>query len=114
MKRPVWVLKAKSKDPYYNYGTQYIWVFADSWGPAYKTVYDRSEKFWKFLSSTTAGYKSDDEGVKFLSWLDHLVVDTRRDHATVISFLHPNTIALFNAVLDMNDFSLAGFQKYCK
>ncbi|MGW8179911.1 MAG: hypothetical protein ACWGQW_14295, partial [bacterium] len=23
VRRPVWVLKAKSKDPYYNYGTQY-------------------------------------------------------------------------------------------
>ena len=114
VKRPVWVLKAKSKDPYYNYGTQYVWVFADSWGPAYKTVHDRSGKFWKFLSATTAGYKSDDEKLRFLSWMDHLIVDTRRDHATIIAFLHPETTALFNAVLDMNDFSLAGFQKYCK
>jgi len=114
VKRPVWVIKAKSKDPYYNYGTQYIWVFADSWGPAYKTVYDRSEKFWKFLSATTAGYRTDDGEVKFLSWLDHLIVDTRREHATIISQLHPDTNLVFNAVLDLNDFSLAGFQKYCK
>ncbi len=114
VKRPVWVIKAKAKDPYYNYGTQYIWIFADSWGPAYKTVHDRSEKFWKFLSATTMGYKSDDDTVKFLSWLDHLIVDTRREHATVISQLHPDTILLFNAVLDLNDFSLAGFQKFCK
>jgi hypothetical protein len=114
VKRPVWVIKGKSKDPYYNYGTQYIWIFADSWGPAYKTVYDRGEKFWKFLSATTAGYKSDDGSVKFLSWLDHLIVDTRRDHATIISQLHPDTILLFNAILDLNDFSLAGFQKFCK
>ena len=114
VKRPVWVLKAKAKDPYYNYGTQYIWVFADSWGPAYKIVHDRSEKFWKFLSATTAGYKTDDEKVKFLSWLDHLIVDPRRDHATVISQLHPDTLLIFNAVLDLNDFTLAGFQKYCK
>jgi hypothetical protein len=114
VKRPVWVIKAKSKDPYYNYGTQYIWVLADSWGPAYKTVYDRSEKFWKFLSATTAGYRTDDGEVKFLSWLDHLIVDARREHATVISQLHPDTNLIFNAVLDLNDFSLAGFQKYCK
>jgi hypothetical protein len=114
VKRPVWVIKAKSKDPYYNYGTQYIWVFADSWGPAYKMVHDRSEKFWKFLSTTTAGYETDDKKVKFLSWMDHLIVDTRREHATVISQLHPDTNLVFNAVLDLNDFSLAGFQKYCK
>ena len=114
VKRPVWVIKAKSKDPYYNYGTQYIWVFADSWGPAYKMVHDRSEKFWKFLSATTAGYETDDKKVKFLSWMDHLIVDTRREHATVISQLHPDTNLVFNAVLDLNDFSLAGFQKFCK
>jgi hypothetical protein len=114
VKRPVWVLKAKSKDPYYNYGTQYIWVFADSWGPAYKMVHDRSEKFWKFLSATTAGYKTNDGKVKFLSWMDHVIVDTRREHATIISQLHPDTNLVFNAVLDLNDFSLAGFQKFCK
>ena len=114
VKRPVWVLKAKSKDPYYNYGTQYIWVFADSWGPAYKMVYDRGEKFWKFLSATTSGYKTDDGKLKFLSWMDHLIVDSRRDHATIIAQLHPDTNLIFNAVLDLNDFSLAGFQKYCK
>ncbi len=114
VKRPVWVIKAKSKDPYYNYGTQYVWVFADSWGPAYKIVHDRSEKFWKFLSATTAGYKTDDGKVKFLSWMDHVIVDTRREHATVISQLHPDTNLMFNAELNLNDFSLAGFQKFCK
>jgi hypothetical protein len=114
VKRPVWVIKAKSKDPYYNYGTQYVWVFADSWGPAYKIVHDRSEKFWKFLSATTAGYETDDKKVKFLSWMDHVIVDTRREHATVISQLHPDTNLIFNSVLDLNDFSLSGFQKYCK
>jgi hypothetical protein len=49
--------------------------------------------------------------VKLLSWLDHLIPDSRRDHATVISQLHPDTILTFNAALERNDFSLAGFQK---
>jgi hypothetical protein len=113
-KRPVYVLEARAKDPYYNYGIQYIWVTADTWGPAYKMVHDRSGKFWKFMSVTTAGFESDAGKVKFLAWLDHLVVDYRRDHATTISQLHPDTLLTYNAVLDLNDFSLAGFQKYCK
>ena len=46
--------------------------------------------------------------------MDHVIVDTRREHATVISQLHPDTNLVFNAVLDLNDFSLAGFQKFCK
>lgn len=113
-KRPVYILEAKAKDPYYNYGTQYIWVTADTWGPAYKMVHDRSGKFWKFMSVTTSGFQSDDGSIKFLAWLDHMVVDSRRDHATTISQLHPDTLLTYNAVLDLNDFSLAGFQKYCK
>ena len=106
--------EAKAKDPYYNYGIQYIWVTADTWGPAYKMVHDRSGKFWKFMSVTTSGFQSNDGSVKFLAWLDHMVVDSRRDHATTISQLHPDTLLTYNAVLDLNDFSLAGFQKYCK
>ncbi|MEW6442016.1 MAG: DUF1329 domain-containing protein [bacterium] len=113
-KRPVYVLEAKSKDPYYNYGTQYIWVSADTWGPAYKLVHDRSGEFWKWLSVTTSGFRSDDGKVKFLAWLDHMVVDPRREHASIISQLHPDTTLVYNAVLDLNDFSLSGFQKYCK
>ncbi len=71
------VLEAKAKDPYYNYGLQYIWVTADTWGPAYKMVHDRSGKFWKFMSVTTAGFRDTaTEGVKFLAWLDHMVVDS--------------------------------------
>ncbi len=113
-KRPVYVLKARSKDPYYNYGVQYIWVTADTWGPAYKMIHDRSDKYWKFLSVTTSGFESDDGGVKFLAWLDHMVVDSRREHATLISNLRESVLLTYNAVLDLNDFSLAGFQKYCK
>jgi len=113
-KRPVYILEAKSKDPYYNYGTQYVWVAADTWGPAYKLVHDRSGAFWKWLSVTTSGFQSEDGKVKFLAWLDHLVVDPRRNHASIISQLHPNTTLVYNAVLDLNDFTLAGFQKYCK
>jgi hypothetical protein len=113
-KRPVFVLRAKSKDPYYNYGVQYIWVTADTWGPTYKMIHDRSDKFWKFISVTTSGFETGDRNVKFLAWLDHMIVDSRREHATIISQLHPDTVLAFNAVLDLNDFSLAGFQKYCK
>ena len=93
-KRPVYVLEAKSKDPYYNYGLQYIWVTADTWGPAYKMVHDRSDKYWKFMSVTTAGFETGDGNVKFLAWLDHMVVDSRRDHATTISQLHKDTVLI--------------------
>ncbi len=113
-KRDVWVIEARSKDPYYNYGTQYMWVLTDTWGPTYKTVHDRGDKFWKFMSVDTAGYQTKDETVKFVSWLDHVIVDPRRDHGTIITLMRPETLYVINAELDLNDFSLGGFQKYCK
>ena len=114
VKRPVWVIRGKSKDPYYNYGVQYIWVDAETWGPYYKLVHDRSDEFWKFMSVTTSGFQSADKEVRFLAWSDHLIVDTRREHATWIKTLSPDTELVFNAVVELNDFTLAGFQKYCK
>ncbi len=113
-RRPVWVIEAKSKDPYYNYGIQYMWIWADTWGPAYKMVHDRSGKFWKFMSVGTAGYLGDEGKLKVLNWLDHVIVDPRRNHASVITIMRPETLMVFFADLDVNDFSLGGFQKYCK
>jgi hypothetical protein len=113
-KQPVYILEAKAKDPYYNYGTQYIWVTADTWGPTYKLVHDRAGNFWKFELVVASGFESEDGKVKFLAWTEHVMVDSRRDHASIIAHMRPDTLLIFNAVLDMNDFSLGGFQKYCK
>ena len=114
VKRPVWVIEGRSKDPYYNYGVQYMWIDAETWGPYYKLTHDRSDKFWKFESVTTAGFQTADKGVRFLAWADHLIVDTRREHATWLKVLSPKGELIFNAVLEMEDFTLGGFQKYCK
>ena len=114
VKREVLILEMTPKDPYYNYGVQYVWVTADCWGPTYKMIHDRSDKFWKFMSVTTSGFESDDGSVKFLAWMDHMILDSRRQHATLISSMRRDVLLNFRAVLDLNDFSLAGFQKYCK
>jgi hypothetical protein len=114
VKRPVWIIEGRSKDPYYNYGVQYMWVDQETWGPYYKMTHDRSDKFWKFLSCTTSGFQSDDKQVRFLAWSDHVIVDPRREHATWLRVLSPESEIIFNAVLEMEDFTLAGFQKYCK
>ena len=113
-KRPAWVIEAKSKDPYYNYGIQYIWVDAELWTPLYKMVHDRTGKFWKFIMVTLVGLESMDKKDKLLVAVDHLIVDPRRDHATYLKITNPDSEFIFFADLDVNDFSLAGFQKYCK
>lgn len=113
-KRPVWVIEAKPKDPYYNYGTQYIWVDIEGNIPIYKLVYDRAGKFWKFVMMNVVGYQSDDKKIKFFGASDHIAVDVIRQHATCIGLLNPGREMTFFKDLDLNDFTLAGFQKYCK
>jgi len=114
VKRPAWVIEATPKDPYYNSGPQMIWLDVETMGPLYKLVKDRTGVQWKFGMITTLGYESQDESVRFLAWTDHFVVDMRRNHATQIKLFDPKVDMVFFAKLDLNDFSLAGFQKYCK
>jgi hypothetical protein len=114
VKRPVWVIEAKAEDPYYNYGTQYIWIDRETWTPVCKVIHDRSGKFWKLLIITHVGLETAGGEEKGLLALDHLMVDTRRDHATYLRQLNPACRFTTFAELDLNDFSLAGFQKYCK
>ncbi len=113
-RRPAWVIEAKSKDPYYNYGIQYIYVDAELWAPLYKLVHDRTGNFWKYIMVTMVGLESQDKKSKLLVAVDHLILDPRRDHATYLKITNPDSEFVFFADLDVNDFSLAGFQKYCK
>jgi hypothetical protein len=114
VKRPVWIIEAKAKDPYYNYGTQYIWIDRETWTPVCKVIHDRSGKFWKLLIITHVGLETEGGEEKGVLALDHLMVDTRRDHATYLRQLNPECRFTLFAEVDLNDFSLAGFQKYCK
>ena len=114
VKRPVWVIEAKAKDPYYNAGVQYIWIDTETWFPLYKMTHDRAGKFWKFILMTTVGQQTADKKAGTSNILDHIVVDKRRDHASHIKQMFPGNKFVFFADLDLNDFSLAGFQKYCK
>jgi len=114
VKRPVWVVEAKPKDPYYNYGTQYIWVAKEANLPFLKVVYDRGDKFWKMVLLILVAYQTDDKQVQWFGASNHTVVDAKRDHATIAVTIQPNKEMTFFKVHDVNDFSLSGFQKYCK
>lgn len=114
VKRPVWVIEAKAEDPYYNYGTQHIWIDRETWTPVCKVIHDRSGKFWKLLIITHVGLETAGGEEKGVLALDHLMVDGRRDHATYLRQLNPACTFTLFAEVDLNDFSLAGFQKYCK
>jgi hypothetical protein len=59
-------------------------------------------------------YESEDKTTRFFAPSDHIIVDEKREHATYLRLLDPKTRGVYFAELNLNDFTLSGFQKYCK
>jgi hypothetical protein len=114
VKRPVWVIEATPKDRYYNYGKQYIWTDGKADTPYYKIVFDRAGKFWKLIMVINGGFQTDDKTFRIIDFMDHVIVDAKREHASYAKNFNPDTQFVWYANIDLNDFTLAGFQKYCK
>lgn len=114
VKMPVYVLEMKPKDPYYNYGIQHLWVQTETWGPVYKTIYDKAGKYWKTFIVESRCFESEDKGFHHAHSGDQLIVDERSKHATIFRGPMPTELWEYNTEMEEDDFSLAGFQKFCK
>jgi len=112
--RPTYVLEAKAKDKYYNYGTQYLWVDAEFYQPTYKVIHDRSGNYWKTEWQSQVGFESGDKKIRWIGLANMMAFDDRADHAGIIVLVNPTHVARYFAEMDRNDFSLGGFQKLCK
>lgn len=113
-KQPVYVIRVKAKDPYYNYGPQELWVCEANWIPQYKIIYDRAGAYWKTVMMAVACFESPDKSLRLTYAGEQAVVDDRAHHATLISGPTPTETWQYDAEMDVDDFSLAGFQKFCK
>ena len=114
VKRPAYVLEMRPTDSYYNYGAQHLWVDAEIFGSVYKVIHDRSGKYWKTFFSSAMACTSANNGTRFISVATQQAVDDRTEHSTVIEDASPRNIWSYYADLDVNDFTLAGFQKFSK
>lgn len=114
VKKPVVVLEAKAKDPYYNYGVQRLWVQTETWGVAYKSIYDKAGAYWKTFIAQPRYFESEDGSFHMAHAGDQLVIDERSNHATVFRGPMATESWKYFVEMDLNDFSLAGFQKFCK
>ncbi len=114
VKHPVYVIEMKAKDPYYNYGPQELWVDTEAFMSSYKVISDKAGKYWKTIIKARACYESADKEMQFTMTGDQLAIDPRSDHTTVIKGIGPDDIWTFFADMDEDDFSLAGFSKFCK
>jgi hypothetical protein len=63
---------------------------------------------------SNGGYVTDDESGRYMSPDIHLVVDDRARHASLIRGASKKNIWQYHVELDLADFTLGGFQKYCK
>ena len=113
IKRRVYVIEAVSQDPYYNYGRMHIWADVDSYGILYKVIYDRAGTYWKTFYGGVSGVQGDDDKTRFVMVRMQNIVDDRTQHSSVIWWTESDQMT-FNANLNMDDFTLSGFQKYCK
>jgi len=116
VKRPVYVLEAKAKDKYYNYGTTWIWADREVDVMGIKTIYDRANKYWKTVWYPYSAFASADRKMTLWAGTAANLLDERSDHATNLRLMEPKSskIYLFGAKLDRTDYSLAGFARMCK
>jgi hypothetical protein len=114
VKRLVYLMEVKPKDKYYNYGTHYMWIDAETYSCNYKVIHDRSGEYWKAFLKADTNCASEDKKMKFVSVAVQVMVDDRTDHASIVEGLSPKNIFVYFAQMDLNDFSLVGFQSFCK
>ena len=114
VKQPVYVIEMKAKDPYYNYGPQELWVYQGNCIPHYKIINDRAGKYWKAVIMAIGFFESSDKSTKLTYAGEQLEIDERADHATQVSGPTPTDLWQYGAEMNADDFSLAGFQKFCK
>jgi len=114
VKRRVYLLEVKPKDKYYNYGTHYMWIDAETYQCTYKVIHDRSGAYWKTFVKGDTNCTSEDKRMKIFSLAVQVMVEDRSNHSTVFDAFCPKNIWTYYAQTDLNDFSLAGFQSFCK
>ncbi len=118
VKRPVYIVEAYAKDPYYNYGRQIFWFDAESFQPLYKIIYDRAGKYWKGGLMVYITYDTGQKVGDFDKFNDpsggEVFFDERTNHATVQHCHMGAWVHRADKYVNKNDFTLAGFQKFCK
>jgi len=114
VKRPVWVIEAKAKDPQYAYSRQVLWIDKDLYLGYYKEAYDKGGRLWRTqVGSVSVGRSAD--GDFSLAQPDFTVsVDEQRNHASVELPLKQPDKVLFNAGLQERLFTQREMMKRAK
>jgi len=114
VKQKVYVSELKSKNPAYNYGVQQLWTSAGIFLPVYKIIYDRDNNHWKTMVNSFVGLDSATGERRFMWYAAFLMVDERYDHASFTEAISDRNKFVWPGKMNISDFSLGGFVKFCK
>jgi hypothetical protein len=114
VKRPVWKIQCRSKDPFYNYGRQSMWIDKEFFCSYYKQIFDHSDEHWKVWYDIWGVAMSGDEGFRIPYFRMVTVVDERAEHASAFECVYEKSPAYYFVKEDADVYSLGGFQRYCK
>src|SRR6266852_2698028 len=114
-KRPVWLVEAVSKDPYYAYGRQIIWIDKELFRGYYKEVYDRAGQYWKTIV-VGGGQAISEDGVFSTRQADFgLAIDEHAaTAANVVLPLREGNDIRVNVGLNPADFGYQGLSRFGK
>jgi hypothetical protein len=114
-KRKVHLIEMIPRDKYYNYGKSIMMVDAETDTFMAKENYDRAGAPWKIIMSGMYLVKSPDGKFQMVDPQGGTVaLDLKRNHATAVNGVYPNYTSIYEADTDPNDFTMAGFMKFCK
>jgi len=113
-KRPVWILEFTTKDPYYGYGRQILWVDKELYRAYYKEVYNRAGEYWKtFL--TSGGIALTRDNVFSTPQGDYaLAIDEHRAQTNVVLPLREGYDIRVNVGIDAERFDFQNLSKVAK
>jgi hypothetical protein len=83
VKRPVWVIEAYPKDPYYSYGRQVLYADRENNALLYKVVYTRAGEYWKLVYADFTPAWSRDGTAKYPTDIVNQAIDDRTDHSGI-------------------------------
>jgi len=113
-KRPVWLVEATAKDPYYAYGRQILWIDRELFRGYYKEVYDRAGQYWKTIL-LAGGQALSEDGVFSTRQADYgLALDEHSTSANVVLPLREGNDIRVNVGLDPANFSYQGLTRFGK
>jgi hypothetical protein len=83
VKRPVWLIEAFPKDPYYAYGRQILYLDRENNQLFFKVVYNRAGEYWKFVYADFAQGWSPDGKHRFVVTAAQMAIEDRTHHAGI-------------------------------